>query len=960
MAQPVIQTSFNAGEWAPALNARVDLTKYHSGAALLRNFFVDYRGGATTRPGSKYILQCRNSALQVRLIPFSASFNVNYLLEFGHGYIRFFVNQAPILEPGVSLTNVTTANPAVFTTSAPHGYAVGDWIFVFGIIGPSQLNGNYYIVASTPTGSTFTLVDLFSVPVSTVGQPAYSSGGTVQRVFQISTLYLSTELSQIKFTQNVNNLIICHPNHPPQQLVLGNSPTSWTIGPITFGATISPPAGPTASSTLGAGTVNYAYVVTSVDSNGQESAVSPFASLTNLLDLRSTAGSNTVTWTAVAGAVSYNIYKAEPRYSNPVPAGAQFGFVGNQSGVTFIDSNITPDFSQAPPIVQNPFSGAGVASVAMTSGGGNYAGLAVPAVGFSGGAPTTPATAIAVLGVTGITIANGGTGYVVNTELFISGAGGSSNGITVLVTATGAFGVITAFQVLSFGITINSGTVPANPRPSAILAGSGDGTATFNLTWAVQQVQITSPGAGYGSVPTVTFSTGTAAATAALGASSSGNPTVPSFFQQRLIFAAPPLAPNQFNMSQPGLYFNYNVTNPVAGDNAIQGSLVSGKLNLIRSMVSMPSGLVMLTDQQAWLINGGSAGSAVSAVDIVANSQAYNGASDLPPIVANYDILYVQAKTSIVRDLSYNFYTNVYAGVNISTLSSHLFFGFTLLEWCWAEEPFKIVWAVRSDGDLLSLTFQKDQEMIAWAHHDTNGLYKSIATITELGSSGYTDAVYVVVQRMINGVSVQYIERFVDLIYPQGYKSSWQVDAGIGYIGSPATTFSGASHLSGQAVTGVADGAVINFTMPTSGIFVFGPGGTPGLTGIASASVVTVGLAFTPQLQTLALDLGEPTVQGKRKKISAVGLMINNTLGLSVGKTFGSLVLMKDLVLGNVSTMLTGQPSQIVTDLVSGYARTILDPTYDVPGQFCFQQNQPYPATILGLLPEIEIGDTPK
>ena len=45
VAQPVIQSSFNSGEWAPTLYARVDVAKYHSGAALLRNFFVDYRGG---------------------------------------------------------------------------------------------------------------------------------------------------------------------------------------------------------------------------------------------------------------------------------------------------------------------------------------------------------------------------------------------------------------------------------------------------------------------------------------------------------------------------------------------------------------------------------------------------------------------------------------------------------------------------------------------------------------------------------------------------------------------------------------------------------------------------------------------------------------------------------------------------------------------------------------------------
>ena len=47
MGEIVAQASFNSGEWSPNLYARVDLQKYHSGAALLENFYVDYRGGAS-------------------------------------------------------------------------------------------------------------------------------------------------------------------------------------------------------------------------------------------------------------------------------------------------------------------------------------------------------------------------------------------------------------------------------------------------------------------------------------------------------------------------------------------------------------------------------------------------------------------------------------------------------------------------------------------------------------------------------------------------------------------------------------------------------------------------------------------------------------------------------------------------------------------------------------------------
>jgi hypothetical protein len=80
MAEQHIQASFNSGEWSPKLYSRVDLAKYKSGAALLQNWFVDYRGGASTRTGTKYVLQCYKSATAVRLIPFQASFTVGFVL----------------------------------------------------------------------------------------------------------------------------------------------------------------------------------------------------------------------------------------------------------------------------------------------------------------------------------------------------------------------------------------------------------------------------------------------------------------------------------------------------------------------------------------------------------------------------------------------------------------------------------------------------------------------------------------------------------------------------------------------------------------------------------------------------------------------------------------------------------------------------------------------------------------
>lgn len=942
MAKPAIQASFNAGEWAPQLYGRVDLQKYHSGAATIRNFFVDYRGGVTTSPGSKYILQCLSGTSSVRLIPFQASLTVSYILVFENLKLWFISNGVPVTETGVAITGITKANPGVVTANS-HGFSNGDRVYISNVAGMTQVNGNYYTVANK-TANTFELTDLSGNNVNTSSYSTYTSGGTAARIYTVTSPYASTELADIKYAQDVNVMVLCHPNYGPYSLTL-TSATSWTLAAITIGSTLSAPTGQAVATNLAGGTYNYAYVITAVDINGQESAPSSFATLANVQDIRTVAGSNTITWSSVTGAQSYNVYKAIIRSGGAVPAGASFGYIGNCTSTTFIDSNIEADFSQSYPIVRNPFSGSGVQSIAVTAGG-SYVGLAVPAVSFSGGGGSG-AAATAYLGATAATVATGGGSdtvpYAIGNVITLV------YGIVLRVTAISGNGV-SAVTIVNPG-SISVGTVPSNPFGQVSNSGSATG-ATFNLTIAVLTVGVTSPGTGYSPAPSVAFSTGAATATATLGAASAGNPTVPAYHQQRLYLMGLVSAPNQLNASQPGAPYNFNVNDPILPDSAFQGTLNSGQLNTIQSAISQPQGLVVLSDRQAWLLNGGSAGSAVSAVDLVANAQIFNGAGAPPPIVAVDDILYVQAKGSIVRDLIFNWNKQVYTGADISVQSAHLFYGYQILEWAYAEEPYKLIWAVRNDGVLLTLTFLKEQELVAWAHRDTQGSYKSVASVTETVTVGTVDAVYTVVQRTINGVTVQYVERFMEQYYPNGAQDSWQVDSGLQYSGAAATTFTGAQHLATASIVGVAlddqgDFSTFTATVSSTGSFTLTP--TAPATGFTQ---VTAGLAFTPQLETLPIDTGDPTIQGKMKFLPQVGLKVYQTLGLKIGSDSDNLVNMDDLVVGNIGK----QTNEEVTDLVTGDVLQALDPQWSVPGQYLIQQSLPYPASILAVIPQIEVG----
>lgn len=950
MANLTLQASFNSGEWAPQLYARVDIQKYRSGAALMENFTIDYRGGASTRMGTRYVLQAYKSSIAVRLIPFQASFNIGYVLEFGDHYIRFFFQGAPIIETGFAVTGIARANLGVVTATG-NDFATGDWVFVNGVVGMTQVDNRYFSVLGV-AGAAVTLGDLNGNALDTTAYTAYASGGTISRVYTLASPYAAADLGLVKFAQITNEMVLCHPSYAPQLLTLVTA-TNWTINPITFGSTAQAPTGVTVTSTLGGGSTNYSYVVTSLDASGQESGASTPASLLNKQDIRSVAGSNKISWSPVAGAEGYNVYESSVSYFGVVPIGINYGFIGTTKGTTLVDSNIGPNFAESPPIEQNPFVGSGISFIAIT-GNGTY--TTVPTITFTGGTPIIAATAIASLGVLPTpAITAGGSSFVPGDTINFG------NGV-VMTVVTVSGGAITAWVEAAAG-SITSGTTPTNPVAQVSTSGSGTG-ATATFTWGVVQAIVLTNGAGYTVAPTVVFSAGAATATATLQPASNGNPSVPSFYQQRLVLAAPPSAPQTFYMSQPGNYFNYNINDPVEADDAITETLVSGVLQTVKSIVSVNAGMLVLTDKATWIVNGGSSGSGVSPTAIVANLQSTVGASDVPPIVANYDVLFVQSKGSAVRDNAYNIYFNVFTGTDISVTSSHLFYGFNITEWAWAEQPFYVVWAVRNDGVMLTLTFLKEQEFVGWTHQTTQGLFKSVCTVTESTTdAGNVDAVYVVVQRTVNGNTVKYIERISDRAFPNGLSSAWCVDAGVQYSGAPALSFTGAEQLAGLSVTGLATDNLGNvvivapFVMPVTGFFTLP---APLAVGATGWSTVTIGLGFVCDLQTLAIDVGQAPMQGKVKKIAYVDARVNETLGLQIGANSNSLVNMKDLQQGAISSMAVGlEPgAQLVNGLYSGDARTWLDPSFNVYGQYYLRQPNPYPATILGLFSALEMGDT--
>ena len=268
------QYNFSGGEFSPLLAGRVDAERYASGLDTCLGFIPLLQGPVLRCPGTRF----RGYTADVgnvtgRLQRFQFSTTQSYMLVFTNNKLQiYYASGEPVLEASQAITGVTQANPGVVTYSGADNYANGDEVILDGIVGMTELNGRRFIVANVDTGAnTFELTDQGGSNVDTSGYTAYSSDGTVEEVYTVTTTYTTAELFQLVMVQSADVLYITHPDHKPAKLTrTGN--TAWTLTDITFtdgpydllnsgDTTITP------SATTGAGITLTASAVTGINSD---------------------------------------------------------------------------------------------------------------------------------------------------------------------------------------------------------------------------------------------------------------------------------------------------------------------------------------------------------------------------------------------------------------------------------------------------------------------------------------------------------------------------------------------------------------------------------------------------------------------------------------------------------------------------------------------------------------------
>jgi len=307
------------------------------------------------------------------------------------------------------------------------------------------------------------------------------------------------------------------------------------------------------------------------------------------------------------------------------------------------------------------------------------------------------------------------------------------------------------------------------------------------------------------------------------------------------------------------------------------------------------------------------------------------------PQVVNNLILYAAARGGHIREVSYSWQVSGYTSSDICLMAPHLFDYNTILDMAYSRGPVPILWAISSSGSLLGMTYVPEQQLAAWHHHDTaaSGVFESCCVVTENNE----DMLYVIVNRVINGSTVRYVERLHTRLYATP-ADAFYVDAGTTYnTGSPVTTISGLTWLEGQTVNILADGAVMNPRVVTGG----------SITLDQPAIKVTIGLPITAQLQTLpAIISSDPAAgHGNQKNVNKVWLRVYRSSGIHVGPDFNNLV-----TYAQRTTESYGSPPNLINDVIE----VVLNPVSGVNGQVCIQQTDPLPLDIAAITLEMEMG----
>jgi hypothetical protein len=424
-------------------------------------------------------------------------------------------------------------------------------------------------------------------------------------------------------------------------------------------------------------------------------------------------------------------------------------------------------------------------------------------------------------------------------------------------------------------------------------------------------------------------------------------PGVVGAYQQRLLLAGTDNAPDVVNASRTANPYNFFTSSPLVDSDPVQWRQVGPRLNRVRHFVEIAQRLVQFSSIGESIIQGD--GDAILVPGAVNPRQvSEHGAARSPePLVLGDTALFVQARGTQVRDL-FAVESTLMGGNELSLTAAHLLDGFRVVDWCYQQTPDPTVWMVRSDGTLLSLTYERPNGIFAWAKHDTRasagpGKFLSVACIPE----GGRDTVYAVMEQTIQSVVRRWVVRMTDRAVPNPVC----VDAAVRYAGTATATITGLGHLNGESVAVVVNGTTV-LANPNDAA-------TPATITVSGGQVtlpspqtdVVVGLPYTVDVETLDIDAGGVTIKERGLMVGGVDAWVENTGTFYAGPY---------AVPGNTNAGLEAVvPRDAEGNALgrgTGYVSSVVLSAYNNTGRVFLRHVDPQPFTLLALVTRGHFG----
>lgn len=202
-----VQTSFLGGEWSPASSGRSDSKRYDTAMARSLNGFPTEEGSWTRRSGFKFVAMTKAGSA-ARLIPFEYSETDAYQIEAGGGYMRFVSDYAMVTNDAVVVSSISTATPAVVTTSSAHGFTSNKYCLFDTLVGGHLLRNRQFIV-QVLTSTTFSIADPILGSMDGTTLTDFTSANVAQ-IHEVTTTYTAADVLELGYAQEENELLLFH------------------------------------------------------------------------------------------------------------------------------------------------------------------------------------------------------------------------------------------------------------------------------------------------------------------------------------------------------------------------------------------------------------------------------------------------------------------------------------------------------------------------------------------------------------------------------------------------------------------------------------------------------------------------------------------------------------------------------------------------------------------------------